>query len=245
MMMTLDEAHAIMREARSKFGRKTLNKVYGVASQEESPAMIAYDDLAAATNANRAFQSAVDPTSALHQQLQKAIDRNTTREDSRAKKLRDTHPVDILPPYMRGEIMCQRADTENMVGNCAEQACVAVYLVLRKDPQAGVWFVTIAAPGDHAFVVVGPATEPAWPTVAGMTTAADTDLVIDPWLNLACQAKTYPTCAADKLRKWLAESKRIYWKGNDGKTEGWYQPGGDYAARFQDSKLEYVKCATR
>jgi hypothetical protein len=137
--------------------------------------------------------------------------------------------------YAKGQIY-------KRTGNCLEQAAVAAYLAVVADEanRGTTYVVEVTPPGDHTFCVVGASRRPVWRTVAEMADGrSGLAVVIDPWMHFACYAAEYPLFAAGKLQQWLARGKRIFWRGTDMKSDGWYQPSGDYAARFLDSPLSY------
>jgi hypothetical protein len=129
-------------------------------------------------------------------------------------------------------------------GNCGEQSDVAAYLAIKADAtnRTTTYVVKVKPPGDHVFCIVGATPQPTWETVEDMKVAHWANvIVIDPWLNFACLARRYIYVAAAKMDIWLGKGKRIFWKGNNGQSPGWYQPEGDYLGRFLDSDLAYEK----
>jgi hypothetical protein len=149
----------------------------------------------------------------------------------------DTH-------YKRGEAIWRAGASGAVIsGNCMEMAFVSAYLAIKDynvSPRA-VWFVSIGAPGDHAFCLVGPSSKPAWRTVKDMETVSVesvTAVVIDPWLHVASLVMSYPTFAQQTLKKWHTAGKRVFWSGADydgseaSAREGWYDPDGTYARSF-------------
>lgn len=59
--------------------------------------------------------------------------------------------------------------------------------------------------------------------------------VCDPWANITCPAPAYPKLFQAKMRKWVADGKRILIKGE----EGWQSPGHPVSMRRPD-RLGYL-----
>lgn len=131
-------------------------------------------------------------------------------------------------------------------GNCAEMAWVSAYLLVAEyhvDPK-NVFFGMINQPGDHGFclLVVTGAPSGTWTKVSDMTAGSHGNslcFVIDPWLNVTCEACSYSDLVRKKLEKWHSDGKRVAWKGPNANALGWSDPGSDYGKTFQSAPLEF------
>jgi hypothetical protein len=241
MSLTMKQAWEIVELARKTFSEKTTNKIYAKSNTSRNPLPNTYSAIEVASG-----RMAVDIVANLErqQELTKAIARNNTAASSMKTGLRDKNE-ERGTPYQRGRAMMTCGVLYKSTGNCHEQSDVAAYLAISDDPtnRATTWLVELQPPGDHVFCVVDADAEPKWKKVGDMKTAIESTffIVIDPWMKIACLAPEYPDMAAAKMNKWLARGKRIFWQGNDGNSPGFYQPGGDYVARFLDSELAFVK----
>jgi hypothetical protein len=240
MSLTMKQAWEIVKKARETFSEKTNNKIYAKSSTSPNPLPDASDAIEAASG--RMAIDLVNANLERGQELTKAIARNNTVVSSDKTDLRKWNQK-TGTPYQRGGAMTTWGKLFESTGNCGEQSAVAAYLAIKADStnRATTYLVKVTKPGDHVFCVVDADGQPTWRTVGDMKTAIDSTffIVIDPWMNFACLAPEYPDMAADKMNKWLARGKRIYWEGNNCKSPGYYQPGGDYIARFRDSRLAY------
>jgi len=240
--MTLEQAKQVMEEARRAFSLKTTNKMFDNL-QLGQPAMVTWVETINETE--KMLAELRFSVGAREAELKKAVTFNQRTLKSIHSDVRANNPSpNTGSPYTRGKIMFDRRELGHFTGNCSEQSAVAAYLAITIDwhVATSTYVVTIMPPGDHLFCVVG-LTGDGWPNVAAMKSdgAGPQPIVIDPWMNFVCYASQYPEKAGDKMEKWLAVGKRIAWWGNDMKTHGWYQPGGDYVARFLDSKLKYQR----
>jgi hypothetical protein len=125
------------------------------------------------------------------------------------------------------------------MGWVAGYLCIDDYHLARNKAYMG----HITGTGDHAFclIAVTGVPSPAWTTAGQMTQGSHGGslcFVIDPWLNVACEACDYADLSAAKLRKWQSDGKRVSWNGGLG--PGWYAPGGTYAAAFQTAPLAFL-----
>jgi len=230
-------AEKAMEDARGTFAVKTTNKVY--VSPKTNPGMLTDSEVSGQTKLMELMPKTAE--------LDKAIRRNKDQLASTAFNLRTNNPQNGTP-YERGKKMSE----DKMclaTGNCGEQAAVAAFLAIKSDPnvKAKTYLVTVCPPGDHVFCVTDLSTAPSWKNVADMVKDFGNcfGIVIDPWMNFACHVSEYEQEAEKKMKQWLSKGKRIWWQGNDVKNPkvGWYQPGGDYVARFLDSPLTYEKAA--
>lgn len=235
--MTIEEAGKIANEARSCFGTKTTNKVYSSDKKSES---VSWDKMTAETTSMYLEEMRSDLSADRQKELHKFVKRNEAQLSSSELQMRTKNPR-VGTPYERGKKMYESNAKDFATGNCGEQSAVAAYRAMVTDSASSLatYLVTVTSPGDHVFCLVGTVVPPSWTKVSEMKNAAATLIVIDPWMHFACRASDYPARAGEKMDKWLKAGKRIYWSGNDGKKPGWYQPGGDYVARFLDSKLTY------
>lgn len=142
------------------------------------------------------------------------------------------------------EIWISSLAQELRSGNCSEMGWVAGYLCINdyQLARANAYMGHVNPPGDHAFclIVVNGVPSPAWTTPSQMTANSHNGnlcFVIDPWLNVACEACSYADVSAAKLRKWHSDGKRVSWTGGLG--PGWYAPGGSYATAFQTAPLTF------
>ena len=236
-MLTIVDAQKAMKEARGTFDVKTTNKVY--VRTKTDPTMLTDDQVAAHTVVMGCLAQANGPDKA---ELQKAIRRNKNQLESAKARLRTNNPNGGTP-YERGKKMKEDNMLYVATGNCGEQAAVAAFLAITADRsiQAKTYLVTVCPPGDHVFCVTNLATAaaPSWKTVADMENDLGFGIIIDPWMNFVCDVYEYKKKAKERMDRWLSKGKRIWWQGNNGKYGGWYQPGGDYVARFLDSRLMY------
>jgi hypothetical protein len=239
MALTLEQARKIMRQTRDAFSERTVNKIFAKSSAD--PAVLPFE-----TGSGDAWllmkAEAASADAERKRELEKAMARNVTASHSINSELRLRNPPKSSgTPYERGKEMFTKGQIYKRTGNCLEQGAVAAYLAIKADAtnRATTYVLTVEDPGDHVFCVVGASQKPAWRTVADMERGFALAIVIDPWMHFACYAAEYPRFASGKLQQWLARGKRIFWSGNDMKSNGWYQPAGDYEARFLDSPLSY------
>ena len=147
-------------------------------------------------------------------------------------------------PYEFGQqIWNSSIAAEFRSGNCGEMACVSSYLAVAQymASRAKVYLGCVTPPGDHAFCLLALSNPPAWRRVRDMSGAGESgSYVIDPWLNIACEAGFYGMLAAEKLEKWHRDGKRVSWGGPNDNAPGWYDPVGTYADAFRDSPLQFV-----
>ena len=133
--------------------------------------------------------------------------------------------------------------TRPAAANCGELAIMAAAAAwgrLGERQNAPLALVSLRAPADHVFCVVGPRD---WCRELRNYTIEDLVLfpsnanlwVADPWLNVMCRLPHYPAQAAAKFNKWQRANKRIAWDGPQGL--GWYPPAGDYSAGFDAAGL--------
>lgn len=129
-------------------------------------------------------------------------------------------------------------------GNCIEMAALSAYYALkinfiRRDL---IYIGRLTDPGDHAFCLVSQGAIPSsaleYSKLSDCTGSkpAASWLIIDPWLNTVCYANDYLTKSSQKLEKWTAEGKRVYWGGVE-QGPGWYVPNGEYMTEFSKAPL--------
>lgn len=134
-------------------------------------------------------------------------------------------------------------DSGALSGNCYEMALVAAKLVHARFPDVKSYICSVRPPADHAFCLLAPAAIRETPdSIHDMCHAklaqSTTWIVIDPWLNTACNAGTYQLNARDRLEKWTARLKRIAWSGADQNQPGWYPPTGSYSTALMTAPLK-------
>jgi hypothetical protein len=103
-------------------------------------------------------------------------------------------------------------EQEDVAGNCVEMAAAAAYLVARED-LGSAWYVSIKAPGDHAFCLVDSGVEYQPACIGGNNgytiRGAAACWIIDPWANVCCKMRDYDALFEAKMRKWSRERKRV------------------------------------
>ena len=134
-----------------------------------------------------------------------------------------------------------------VAANCGELAMMAAagaWVRLGEPRPAPVALVSLAAPADHVFCVVG--TQAQCARLHGHTIQelpliprTETMWAADPWLNVMCRLSDYPERAAAKFNKWQAENKRVAW-GDGPQGEGWYPPVGDYSNGFDAAGMQVI-----
>jgi hypothetical protein len=127
-----------------------------------------------------------------------------------------------------------------VAGNCLQMARLTA-LHLPNDSSQDKYFGSLAF-ADHVFCIVMPkkCKKPSL-TVGGLQFEQLVGwIVIDPWLNVCCEATEYPAKVQEQLNKWSGEGKRIYTPVNPLYREGeWklYLPNGTYMNRFMQSQI--------
>lgn len=240
--MDMATALDIMAKARSAFYERTTNKLFDKSNTDPAALPDTPRAIQAATQGMEDEVSSDDIVLERKRELEKAIARNKSLEASDLVNLRAKNP-DGYCPFERGKRMFNRSKHTKAAGNCLEQSDVAVFLSCKADKGSNrtTYLVKVNPPGDHGFCIVGASKKPSWTSVESMSNdvSSDSIIVIDPWMHFVCKATEYPRKASEKMQQWLGRGKRIFWNGNDTNSSGWYQPGGDYVARFLDSKLSY------
>jgi hypothetical protein len=129
--------------------------------------------------------------------------------------------------------------------NCDELAHVASYLAFEGGlPQDMIRIAALGLPGDHAFCLVGD--NATMISLQGkqvedlnnLRQSAPPTFAIDAWANIVCGYNWYPRFFATKMRKWLADGKRVRWDDRDRVGRGWYDPAGAYLKAFLSSPLD-------
>jgi|GEM_PF-6827536 len=97
-------------------------------------------------------------------------------------------------------------------GKCSEMAAVAAYYFrLRMRGQyATMYMGTVSSPGDHVFVLLSvDGTPPQGENISLMARnqGSDNFWVIDPWANVACRARDYPSRLLTKFSMWSVQNK--------------------------------------
>lgn len=132
-------------------------------------------------------------------------------------------------------------------GNCGEMAALSAYYTVKTKfiKQSLVYVGELSDPGDHAFCLVAPVKLDdkfkKFSSVSDFTKerAAKSWLIIDPWLNVVCNANDYLTKGGQKLDKWATDGKRVAWHaGTQG--PGWYVPNGEYKTEFGNAPVELM-----
>jgi hypothetical protein len=242
--MNLTDATKIMKAARQVFSYKSNNKMFATTRMTD-PSPVGKKDMGQVTADMESVHARLTEEGQLEQaqELQKRINRNKKVLDGKTKKLSKKNPGDGAPAA-RGRTMVKRSKQgREQVGNCGDQVDSAIYLAVKdfKVPIQQLWRVDIDDPGDHVFCVWAPQGKPTWASVAEMKNVTTGAIVIDPWMNFACNDVEYEAQATAKLKQWLAIGKRICWDGKDGETPGWYEPGVDYTKVFLECELLYQR----
>ncbi len=139
-----------------------------------------------------------------------------------------------------GKAMLRMRPAAANCGELAIMAAAAAWGRLGEPQNAPVALVSLRAPADHVFCIVGPRAQCAQlhnstiQELVLLPSAADL-WVADPWLNVMCRLQHYPARAAAKFNKWQRANKRIAWDGPRG--PGWYPPVGAYSAGFDVAGL--------
>jgi hypothetical protein len=113
-----------------------------------------------------------------------------------------------------GEYLARWNSFSTRVGNCGEMSALAVYFALDMTPEGSITARQAHTNnGHHSFAIVIPSGAEAPPdgtTVEGMQSANMSGIfVIDPWLNVACDAAEYYIRSLQKLWEWRDQGKVI------------------------------------
>lgn len=227
-MTTETSAKKAFKETRKFYegGLKSSNKIYDV---EASPWYKRLFGGAASANTRREDASeSVSNTRALQRDVAR-------RAPSRVTPLRWGATL-----YARG----------TNAGNCGELSCVASARAFADGlPAPQIKCVSLTAPADHVFCMVGDANILALlknrkvRDLTGMGQPATPIYIVDAWANVCCAYNEYPSKVGAKMQKWLSDGKRIAWvTGPQG--PGWYTPHGDYSEAFLDARLIIQDVAT-
>lgn len=143
-----------------------------------------------------------------------------------------------------GKAMLRMRPVATNCGELAMMAAASAWVRLGEPDPAPVALVSLMAPADHVFCVVGEPLHCAQfhhntiQNLAANGLAANM-WVADPWLNVMCRLRDYPARAAAKFAKWQAANKRIAWVGGP-QGDGWYPPAGDYANGFNAAGMDVM-----
>ncbi|HVJ88738.1 MAG TPA: hypothetical protein VM580_02975 [Labilithrix sp.] len=100
-------------------------------------------------------------------------------------------------------------------GNCQELCELAFYYIYKVLGIQVVDLVTLENDGDHVFVVIG---QSSWPTLQhsrkrryhlNFNNWDDVAWICDPWANIHCPARVYPTFWRSKMTRWFEKDKWI------------------------------------
>lgn len=143
-----------------------------------------------------------------------------------------------------GKVLLRMRPVAANCGELAMMAAASAWMRLGEPRNAPVALLSLTAPADHVFCVVGPRVRCANlgnNTVAELATSPlSADVwAVDPWLNVFCKLQDYPARAEEKFNKWHLANKRIAWMtGPHG--AGWYPAIGDYARGFTAAGLQVI-----
>ena len=115
-----------------------------------------------------------------------------------------------------GKAMLRMRPVAANCGELAMMAAASAWIRLGETDPAPVALVSLAAPADHVFCVVGAPAQCArlhGLSIQSLVLMSQTNAmwVADPWLNVMCRLQDYPARAAAKFAKWQADNKRIAW----------------------------------
>ena len=94
-------------------------------------------------------------------------------------------------------------------GNCGEMSAIACLYLSRHKEQSVFDYVSLASPGDHAFVVIGQPPPPGGVYPKNFADWDDEAWICDPWANTYCQAAQYPEQWVEKLKSWATKGKQL------------------------------------
>lgn len=142
-----------------------------------------------------------------------------------------------LPQYQLGQM---HYSANHPAANCGELAEVASYLAIMEGLSPDVIRIAyLSPPGDHGFCMIGHG--PDLDNLNGRrvheleTCPRANIFVIDAWTNICVEYRWYPSHFATKMKKWLAEGKRVHWQGT------WHEPYRPYAKAFLESQLNMAR----
>lgn len=239
-MLTLNDCQEINSAVRSLFksGPKSSNKIY-LPNSENLPGCL---------------QISEERTKGAIASIELPKHAKRLEDRSAAQKMR----IKNLAPGMAGAAQLLDArEARQLAGNCGEMAILAAGLASEQDPSAQVWKCSLGEfdnqghKHDHVFCLIQPSMKELLAAgVKGMDLVylpgrvSDLDavarnlqfLIIDPWLNVACQANDYLTQVKAKLVKWDQAQKRILFGGN------YYRPADkSYVNAFTNAKIVATK----
>lgn len=177
-----------------------------------------------------------------------ATEWKSSRAEKHNKRLVNAEKVFALSPkealsYEKLAIKLTSGLARGRAGNCVEMAAVAAFQAVKKGIDENNVFI-VKMNFDHAFCLVtimGKQLQPmkvdSLVTFSSSRDAAGV-FIIDPWLNLAVKAESYPKEVKLKLGKWTAHGKRILC--SDGQKTIWAVPNGDYMENLIGSGFEII-----
>ena len=162
--------------------------------------------------------------------LAKAKKRNySAKEAAKSRHNREKHK----DYYNLAEIL-EKMPPAHRAGNCWEMSVLSAYYILNdKHIDRDLIYITaVHIPADHMFCLVWDEkieTKREFKSVLDFTSSklAQSSIIVDPWLNVACRACRYLEQVDQKLEKWAREGKRIAWAPHP-QYAGWHVPNGPY-----------------
>lgn len=213
-MLTLEHCIDIKDVVRDSFkrGHKSSNKVYVPRSHE----------LQGRLTVQKAREQGI---------FDNLIDAKHRRRFEHRKVAGDAKPV---PLSMTGAVqLLEDRFAGTIAGNCGAMAIMALGFVAEEDPGSATFYCGGAIKGyDHAFCMAIPnehdlqlrnVSKARFPSrnvnpsnVNKMKSIHPERMIkiIDPWLNIACEAEKYPENIERQLEKWDGANKRILWLGS-------------------------------
>jgi hypothetical protein len=176
------------------------------------------------------------------------FEKRATRNDNKAKvtkmlsiyrSLLD-HEASSL--FERGKKISQQP-RQMRIGNCEEMALLAAYygLTTYSDLDGKTWLGSITTPGDHAFCLLGPSTQPGWHSPPNMSKSNESKFwIVDPWANICCPIKDYYDSFMKKMAQWDKDEKMIIFKPCTATASKNVSPAGDeYKWGFMNGVLGF------
>lgn len=158
--------------------------------------------------------------------------------------LRHRFPIPADNFLRDGKAMLRMRPVASNCGELAIMAASAAWVHLGEPRPAPIALVSLEAPADHVFCVVGRRLQSRHLTNITIQHLTNSPLAtdmwaVDPWLNVLCRLRDYPARAAAKFTRWQQANKRIAWAdGPEG--PGWYPPVGSYSAGFNTAGMRVV-----
>lgn len=144
-----------------------------------------------------------------------SLKKNDTLENERMQAASD-HIDAIRAP--RNVFNLKKAIWEGRGHNCGELASAAKYIAAERGVAA-----CVARTEVHGFAVIGdipPSTE----LPGNMEHWPEHLAVCDPWVNIACEATSYPQKFIEKMEKWERDEKIIENPYSQTEDDGWIRP---------------------